>query len=397
MPINVQLNMEPTVILVFAVSPSRNLAIFLLVLALLCLRCDEPESQITIISEDDPVHVAPLTAVQPVLNEKATHRIQQFFDSLYSVGRFNGVALFASNDSVFILKLGVRNYETGEQVEVDDQFQLASLSKPFTALAVLMLAEQGLIDLNAQISTYLPELPYSGVTVHHLLSHTSGIAYYAYSTDNLWPSQNDYMVNTDLYTMLECEEIPTWQPPGKGFNYCNTNYTILADLVQKVSGMPFRQFMSQNIFEPVGMDDTEILDVHCKSPQQYEVQGHFPSNDLKSMCYLDGVVGDKGMYSTVSDLYKFYKSYNKGELIGDSLYQMARSAQADAGTNSYYGLGWRLKVLEAEKDTMIYHNGWWRGFRSYYWTSKNEDKCAIILTNHIGGGYLKSEEVWHLF
>ena len=332
----------------------------------------------------------------PIFDSASAACLDQHFDSLIRANAFNGVALFASNGAIHTIKNGYRNLKTKDTLRATDQFQLASLSKPMTAFAVLQLIDQGIVALDAPITTYLPDMPYTEVTIRQLLSHTSGIGYYAYVTDGLWPDPELYMVNADLQTMLECGEVPDYYRPGQQFDYCNTNYTLLADVVEAVTGMSFQAYMQLHVFNPIGMFDTEILTVHQRDPLEYEVLGHYPNGTTKRPLYLDGVVGDKGVYSNVFDLYKFFEEWNTGNMISDSLKVLATTPQAKTGREQHYGLGWRIRTLKSGEQ-IIYHNGWWRGFRSYFWMSTDGSKCAIALTNVIRGGYLDQERIWNCY
>jgi CubicO group peptidase (beta-lactamase class C family) len=332
-----------------------------------------------------------------LFDPNAADSLDFYFNDLYKHKHFNGVALFAEDNNVHTLNLGFRDMTMKDSLRANDQFQLASVSKPFTAFATLLLAEEGKIHLEFPVSHYLPEFSFQEVTVEQLLTHTSGIGNYTYVTDNLWDSPANYMCNSDLLTMIECEQVPTYYEPGKTFNYCNTNYVVLAMLIERVSGLPFHQYMRERVFEPIGMFDSEIIQIDKKTPLQYDVLGHYPDGKSKPPFYLDGVVGDKGMYSTVFDLYKFYMEWQARILLSDSSWNEATSEKVKYASNSFYGYGWRVKPREENEETIIYHNGWWRGFRTYFWFSREQNKCCIILTNSIRGGYLPQEKIWSMF
>lgn len=369
-----------------------NRSKFLLFLGLLfCASC---RNEAPVLPDQDAITVADS---MPKFDSTSVQKIEDYFSELYGKRHFNGVALFAKDDAIHTLALGYKNLESKDTLDIADQFQLASVSKPFTAFATLLLVQKGLIQLDDPVSTYLKDTPYHDITIKQLLTHTSGIGYYAYVTDNLWGQPECLMSNGDLLTMMECEEIPLYFEPGRSFDYCNTNYVLLANIIEAVSGKSFQTFMKENVFEKIGMTSSEIIEAFVKNPSEYPVLGHYPNGDAKSISYLDGIVGDKGMYSNVFDLYKFYMESQKGSLLSDSLWNEAISPQAKYSSRGFYGYGFRIQPLPQENDTLIYHNGWWRGFRSYFWMSKKSNKCAIILTNSIRGGYLSKEEIWLLF
>lgn len=330
------------------------------------------------------------------LEGQSAQHLHSFFDSLAQRGLFSGVALFARNDSLLTLTHGWRIHRGGEQLSLEDQFQLASLSKPFTAFALLTLIDSGMIGLDDPVAQYVSDFPYSEVTIRQLMSHTSGLGNYAYVTDSLWGEPDHFMCNSDLLTMMQCAEVPTYFEPGTTFDYCNTNYALIAIIVEEVSGKPFGVYMQEQVFEPIGMWSSEIMNAPRKSPDEFDVIGHYPNGKLKRPFYLDGVVGDKGMYSNVFDLYKFYLELKQGSMLTEDLLTASMTPQTNARQGAFYGLGWRIRPL-ADGDTIVFHNGWWRGFRSYFWFSMRHNKVAVILTNSIRGPYIPQQEVWSLY
>ena len=339
----------------------------------------------------------PLSIQELQFNPNDATALDSFFGNLFEARKFNGVAFFSKNGATHTLVNGFRNLKTKDTLQIDDQFQLASLSKPFTAFTILKLVDEGRLSLNDKVSDHLVCTPYTEVTIAQLLTHTSGIGDYAYVTDNLWGMPENPMVNADLLTMMECYEVAIYFDPGRGFDYCNTNYTLLASIVESVTNTSFKKHMELTVFPSLEMEDSEILDPFSKDATDYDVQGHYPSGDLKLPSYLDGVVGDKGVYSTVGDLYAFYNSIRTQNPISDSLWLEATTPQTKTGANAYYGYGWRIKPMPEQNDTLIYHNVWWRGFRTYFWMSSNQNKMCVILTNSIRGGYLPQKEIWLQF
>ena len=375
------------------VAKLHSLLYLFIFFGIVLLGCDQDVSvQKPKIIEDTIVVDLPIP-----LQDSVSNCIDDYFNNLFESNKFNGVGLFYKDGKQFSFAKGVKRFEKSpDSLEITDQCQLASLSKPFAAYAVLQLIEKGLVSLDDSVTSFLPCTPYSNVTVLHLLTHTSGIGYYAYVTDNLWGSPENMMDNDDLITMMECKEVPNYFQPEQYFDYCNTNYTLLADIVESVSGMTFQEYMQKEVFDRLGMHSSEILEANKRDPLEYAVHGHFPSKDSKRPSYLDGIVGDKGLYSNVEDLLTFYLSMSEDGFIDSDLWAEATKPQERYARNLYYGYGWRIKPL-SNADTIVYHNGWWRGFRSYFWMSKKEDKVCIVLTNWIKGGYLNQDEIWLLF
>ena len=357
-------------------------------LFVLIVSCDNQSAFLQV--KEDIVEIADSS----ITNGSANQAILHYFDSLAAKGKFNGVALFSKIAEHTELREGFREKSKGDSLLLVDQFQLASLSKPITAFGLLYLVNEGKVELDNLVVSYLWDFPYPDITVRSLLNHTSGMGNYIYVTDSLWNNPDSFMSNRDMYNILRCEQVPTYYKPFKRFNYCNTNYALIPVLIEEVTGLTFPDFMRMNIFEPLGMLSTFYCDPAYV--QQYDVLGHYPDGSTKKPFYLDAIIGDKSLYSSVYDLYKFYEEVKHPTLVSKRLLDQSMSIEVRSGSNGYYGLGWRIRPIDGN-DTLIYHNGWWRGFRSYFWMSKRSDKVAIILTNSIRGGYLNQKEIWNLF
>lgn len=317
-----------------------------------------------------------------------------YFDSISKYDHFNGVALLYQNDSVWKYKSGKPRFEENDTFRFDDVFQLASVSKPITAFGVLKLFEQKQRSIYEPVKNFLPLFPDEKITIYQLLTHTSGLGNYIYSTDSLWAKPDSVLTNAEVCCYFEEGLIPTYHPPGKTFDYCNSNYALLANVIEELSGLTFRDYMQKEVFGPLKMENTAYQRADVMSCLDYRVYGHYPDGNYKQPFYLNGVVGDKGLYSSVEDLLKFFKELQSPTLVSDSLLNFALSPLEKANHGNYYGLGWRVKEIDA--DTVIFHNGWWRGFRTYFWFDSQRQKAIIVLTNTIAGGYLEQPRIWKL-
>jgi CubicO group peptidase (beta-lactamase class C family) len=322
-------------------------------------------------------------------------RFVHYFDSLGKRGGFNGVLLANRADSLFKHKYGSPKLGIKDSFSFDDVFQLASVSKPITAFGFLRLLEQREIEIHTPIKEILPLFSDKRVTFYQLLTHTSGLGNYIYMTDSLWSNPDSMISNSEIRCYFEEDLIPAYHTPGKTFDYCNSNFVLIAVLIEEISGQPFRQYMNENVFGPLSMINTHFIDPKEKSCIEYEVDGHYPNGEKKYPFYLNGAIGDKGLYSSVNDLFKFYQELQNPTLLSDSLLLLSMKSHVKTGHASFYGLGWRSKTLGT--DNLVFHNGWWRGFRTYFWFNHDRSKCFIALTNSIRGGYLKQEGIWNLF
>ena len=178
---------------------------------------------------------------------------------------FNGTWLFAENGE--IVSKGAYGYRDPENTlpnNEDTIFQLASISKQFAATAVMLMVREGKLSLDDEITKYFPEIPYPGVTIRHLLSHTGGVPDYFGDADwfiNIWKEENRVPGNDEIPRFLCETKLKPLFAPGDGLEYSNTGYNLLALVVDKLADVPYEDFLMQNIFEPAGMTSTRCCHI----------------------------------------------------------------------------------------------------------------------------------------
>lgn len=312
------------------------------------------------------------------------YRLDTLFQSMGRVGDFNGTVLVAQK--------GVILYEAAfgyarKDIQASSTatvYQLASVSKPLTAMAVLQLVADHKLDLDSTLNYYIPRFPYAGVTIRQLLSHRSGLPNYIYFTDESYLNRLewDYMTNRELLDyMRECPP-PISYPPDHRFIYCNTNYALLATLIEEISGMSFRDYMQRYMFQPLGMQHTYIQTPYQASFYPQTALGYYVNGRSVENNYQDGVYGDKGCYSTVEDLYRFHMALCQG-FIDPKLLEIAyTNTVTEEHRLKKYGLGWRLRY-EEDSTRIVYHNGWWHGFRAAFHRRIEDESCVILLSNKL--------------
>lgn len=319
--------------------------------------------------------------------EKKAHQIDSIFQYLHKRIGFNGCVIYAEKgEIVYQNAFGYADYQLRQKNTLETGFQLASVSKMFTAVAIMILKEEGKLDYDDTLSKYIPELPYPGVTIRQLLIHRSGVPNYMYLADDYW-DRNTSMTNEEMIEMFVEKSPRRYFSPNTGFNYCNTNYSLLASVVERITGMPFETFMEKKVFSPIGMDSTFVY----RLPEGSEAWGKVPVGACghvvrrgrlvaEANYYLNGIVGDKGVYSTVGDMFKFDQALYEEKLVSDSTLREAfsRGSTRFSLNRDNYGFGWRIK---AKRDNTVFHFGWWKGFRSYYIRDMAQQKTIIVLTN----------------
>ena len=302
---------------------------------------------------------------------------------------FNGVMLYGEQGQIVYEKaLGWRDLTKRQKdlLRLDDAFQLSSDSKMFTAEAVMLLKAEGKLDYDDDVRKYIPELPYEGVTIRMLLTHRSGLPRYDAMADQYWPDRKKPFSNEAMIKMLAEKKPDPYGTPDGGFFYNNVNYALLASVVERASGQHFEDFMRERIFEPLGMSRSFIYSMRNDTLVSLyvptEVQGHdlYRKGPAKTQNdYLNGVMGDKIMYSTVGDLWKFNQALDQHLLLPDSLQREAfapGSAQWNNGEN--YGFGWRMSQ---EYPDIRFHFGWWKGYRSLVIRDERLNRFLAILGN----------------
>lgn len=324
--------------------------------------------------------------------EQRTRMAEKAFNEMHLNQGLNGTVLYAEGGQVVYRgAFGWRNLvKRCDSIRVDDQFQLASVSKMFTAEAVMLLYSRGLLDYDDDITAYLPRFPYQGITIRNLLNHRSGLSRYETLADEQWPDRGVPVSNDEILQLYAEYKPDPYNLPDVTFHYTNVNYALLASIVEKVSGQPFEDFMREQVFSPLGMERSYIYSLRgvgrIKTYVDTEVQGHdmFRTGARRAQDdYLNGVLGDKGMYSTVEDLYKFNIAIEYGLLLPDSIQRQAfepGSSQWKKGEN--YGFGWRMN---AKHPGVLFHFGWWKGYRSFFIRDIAKRRTLIVLTNTSSG------------
>ena len=306
-----------------------------------------------------------------------------FLDSLntFFPNDFNGTVLVYKQGKLFKKAFGKIGLAHSSEMAVDDIFQLASVSKTVTAVATMLLIQDGKLSIDSLVLKYLPDFPYPDVTIRQLLTHRSGLANYMYYTDTFWRDTSKYMNNDDFYNFMKCSKPTPYLNPGDGFSYCNTNYAYLAYLISKISSLPFHQFVEERIFKPAGMCNSFYLGYKPNRIKARVLVGRFDHYEYNETYYMDGVLGDKSLFSNVEDMFYFHLALSEGRLIKKSLLSLMQEPSFHHTVyGGSYGLGFRL--MKNHTGQWTYHNGWWRGFWTSFWNRFDQQVCVVVLTNN---------------
>ncbi len=309
---------------------------------------------------------------------------RQKLDSLYDVKQryhWSGAVMVAyQGQPIYTRYMGYADRVKRTPINPNTSFQLASTSKPFTAVAILQLQENGKLNIYDDVRKYIPEFPYTGINIKMLLTHRSGMQDYIHFANSYWSTNRDgYMSNEDLIKLMASKKPALSFSPNTRFRYTNTNYALLASIVERVSQESFADYLKMNIFIPLRMNHTQVIDPRKPMPE-FASKCYKGGSEYKFM-YQDGLYGDKGVFSTVQDMLKFDKAlYTTGLLKRNSLYAAFTPHNKDMRSPRNYGLGWRM-YLYPSGEKIVYHNGLWHGNNSCFYRFIQNKFTVIVQCN----------------
>jgi CubicO group peptidase (beta-lactamase class C family) len=359
---------------------------FVFCIALL-FACQENQEKKKI--EQDPdyqgIKYEDIAAIKKAINADAkTAAITEIIRKKVVNEGFNGNVLIAQKGIVLYKKsFGYANLENLDTLVANSKFQLASLSKTFTAVAIMMLAEQGKFSLENTVKDIYPNFPYDGVTIRSLLCHRSGLPNYQYAFDARSRKDSTILTNQKLMQWFAEDKPALYNKPDHFYSYNNSNFAVLAAIVEKMSGLSFAEYARQKIFLPLGMNDSYIVTTTDSLINKNRTIG-FEGNRKIVKDVLDDVSGDKGVYSTTSDLYKWYKGLTSNQLLSpESSHELFVPRSFEYAGYRNYGFGFRLWLDAKMQAEYVYHTGWWKGYNTIMWFDPKDEYVIIILSNRL--------------
>jgi CubicO group peptidase (beta-lactamase class C family) len=351
--------------------------------------------------------------------ERLMAEVKAKYQTLLGNKGFSGQILIAKNGEVIFEDYkGYSNYSDKTAILPETPIHLASISKTFTGMAALKLWEEEKLDLKAPVTKYFANFPYKEVTIEQLLSHRSGLPDYTYFMEpnkyktvkvknkrGRWvkklklikaetPFRQGLYNNQDVLDYMVTKRPAPAAMPNRVFKYCNTNFVMLALIIEKITGQDFPTYMQETIFKPLKMENTYVFS--AKSIDKYT-----PSYNARMVPYkiekYDCIYGDKNVYSTARDMYLWDKALTEGTYLKASTLEMAYQPQSPI--NKYYhnyGLGWRI-LAKPNEERLIYHNGWWHGNNTVFTRLINESATIIILGNRFNKSIYKGKEIASVF
>ncbi len=310
--------------------------------------------------------------------------IEDYYQRVWEEGDLSGGVLVAKGDDILFEKYRGFGRE-GSRMPIDKNTPLhvASVSKTLTAMAVMKLIEVGKVKLEDHLTQYFKGFPYPNVTVKSLLNQRSGLPKYEHFITKIQPAPKElsksFLTNQDILNMMITYKPELARETNTGFMYCNTNYALLALLVEKVTQTTFPKAMEEMVFKPLKMENSYIFqekDIPTAAQSFY-----YGGNRLYPLDNLDLIYGDKNVYTTPRDLYNFSKAMFSKDFLKPELMQMVFTPYSNekAGLNNY-GFGFRMKVFD-NGNKLTYHNGWWHGTNSVFAHLLNSKVTIIAIGN----------------
>jgi len=363
-----------------------------------CSGSNPPDSKKATRQPNENVYFSP---VSNKTKEYYVNLIEPLYEKQLLKTGFNGAILMAKNgEIIFEDYRGFINLKTKEPITSSSTFHVASISKTFTAMTILKLLEQEKLTLDDQVSKYLNGFPYS-ITIKNLLSHRSGLPKYdhymagtrSYVTTkkNRKGKKVKYTVhvkdpisvtgmssNYDVLRYLVQLKPALESRPDRRYSYCNTNYALLALIIEKITGQTYPKYMKDSVFTPLGMNDTYVFSLK-------DTANYVPSYNYNKAPFplekLDCVYGDKNIYSNVRDLLHWDRALYMGTFISAETLALSFEPLSNE-TRGYknYGLGWHL-FNKPPDPLIVYHNGWWHGNNAVFKRLINDTATVIILGN----------------
>ena len=350
-----------------------------------CTKQEKNEDGIVKVNKNGIPVMLPLQQALPKLTnsyiKEKNYEVSRYFEKTWSEKNDNVAFLVAKNGQIIYENyMGYANRSKNASITKDTPLHIASVSKVLTSTAILMLVDTKRLSLNQKVNTIITNFPYSDVTIQTLLNHRSGMKNYSYFTyeNNNWDKKQT-LTNKDIVKVMVAKQIPLESKTDTRFSYCNTNYAMLALIIEKITGLKYPEALKEMIFNPLKMTNTFVFDI---TKDKDIIAPSYKGNNVEiGIDYLDGIYGDKNIYSTPRDLLKFDKArYSPFFLNPELLKKVYKGYSYESKGLRNYGLG--VRMIEFEKgEPFYYHNGWWHGNTSSFITLRKQKVSIIVLSN----------------
>ena len=321
---------------------------------------------------------------EPIVNYSSlfSPELQVFEDQIQKRAKRNkisGSVIVAYRDQILYEKdFGYKNPITKAPMEPNMSYQLASVSKQYTAAAVLKLYEERRLDIDQSVSTYLPGFKFEKVTIRDLLKHRSGLWNYMYLTEQYW-NKDIAPNNLEVVDLINANAPRLNFPAGRYFSYSNTGYVVLGAIVEQITQLSLGEFIEDEFLLPLCLDET-FVDKHDRNKNVIldGYQSYRRSFIELPEGFHNNAIGDKGIYASAKDLFVWFRDLKNGEIVNEDNIDLM-FGRNENGKNKRYGMGFRLEHKNGEE--VIFHNGLWDGFRNGLEYHPKDDLVVIVMTH----------------
>ena len=328
------------------------------------------------------VAVPPLKLAEAGTRNEHINAIDEWLTSLQAQHKFNGVVLVIKNGESLIEKgYGFTDHSYSTPLTPQSSMRLGSVSKQFTAAAIMALHDEGKVDFDDNVTDYIAQFPYDGVTIRQLLNMTSGIPDNYMKLGETHADEYDYLTLEHAMALITSANAAVSTKPGDSYDYSNTSYVILARLVEIVSGQSFEGYLQSSLFEPLGMTNTRVWNLASaddRFPNQTKGFENFVSDEPEAVEFtvLDGVSGDGAVFSSIEDFKIWNKFWNGNEIIKpQTLSEAFIRPKLNGGALSDYGFGWVIT------DDSHWHNGSWLAANSMIIRNPQKGDLLVVIDN----------------
>jgi CubicO group peptidase (beta-lactamase class C family) len=336
--------------------------------------------------------LSPVCSENSVTENQVTENIVLRMDSLFHIlstkRGFNGNVLIAQEGKILYENaFGYADLRTRTPLNIESTFQLASITKQFTAMSIMILHDEGKLNFTDTVQRLFPAFPYKDITIRQLLTHRSGLPEYMSFARRYWKNKKHLMNNDDVMDMLMTHHPGLNFVPDRKYKYNNTGYVVLAWIVEQVSGVPFPLFLEKRIFKPLGMNRTFVSTSKNRADIEYQTLGYKKNRRQAEEDYLSGVIGDKGIYSTVEDMFKWDQALYTEQIVKQATLQEAFTPFSyNWRSDNSYGYGWRIGTTD-DSSKIVYHAGLWRGYSSLFVRRLHDKTTIIVLCNKVNWSF----------
>ncbi len=338
---------------------------------------DSPPDNAVLLPGKSPEEITARTdSLTNLFYREASEEVDRLFDNMF-YGRRPGASLMIIQNGVVIHKnaYGYSNIRSRTKNNTETKFNLASISKQFTSMGIMMLRDEGKLSFGDKITEYFDGLPvrWHSITIKHLLTHTSGIPdrFYVIGYAEGWSNKQilDRLVKNGVLDFS----------PGRRFKYSNSGYNLLSMIIEKVSGKSYRRFLDENVFDKLNMSDTIVFDETKPDMDNRAIAYARTRRGYRSNDFMLTTTGSSGIFSSVEDLYKWDQALYTEDLISTTTLDEAFYPHQRSWSREYYGYGWRIRQQNGIK--AVYHTGTLGGSSNIYIRIPGENFSIMILSN----------------